>query len=66
VARARKPATRWFSDSEAKADARRDEVLRRVGTGLLGESIPEKLLKALRSKGRDAEPKSKRRRDSDC
>jgi hypothetical protein len=66
VTRARKAATRWFSNSRAKANARRDEALRWVGKDLLSEPIPEKLLKAFRSKRRDAEPKSTRRRDSDC
>ena len=33
--RARKAAKRWFTESRAKADARRDEALRRLGVDML-------------------------------
>jgi hypothetical protein len=61
VARARKAAKRWLTDSQAKADARRDEALRRVDADVLHESIPEKLQQALHDKQGEAEQKPQRR-----
>jgi hypothetical protein len=60
--RARTAAKRWFTESRAKADARRDEALRRVGAEVLDEPIPEKLRQALHGKPGEAEVKPKRRR----
>jgi hypothetical protein len=45
--RARTAARRWFPDSGAQADARRDEASRLVGAEILDEPIPEKLLEVL-------------------
>jgi hypothetical protein len=60
--RARKAAKRWFTDTGPKADARRDEAMRRVGAETLDEPIPEKLRQALHGKQGEAEVKPKRRR----
>ena len=60
--RARTAAKRWFTESRAKANARRDEALRRVGARMLDEPIPEKLRQALHGKRSEAEVNPKRRR----
>jgi hypothetical protein len=60
--RARTAARRWFTESRAKADARRDEALRRLGVDMLNEPIPEKLRQALDGKRGEAEVKPKHRR----
>jgi hypothetical protein len=62
VARARKAAKRWFADTGAKADARRDEALRRVGADILGEPTPRELRQALHGERHEAEVKPKRRK----
>ena len=59
--RARKAAKRWFIDMGPKADARRDEALRRVGVEILDEPIPKKLGQALDGKRGEAEVNPKRR-----
>jgi hypothetical protein len=59
--RARKAAKRWFTELRAKADARRDEALRRVGVEILDEPIPKKLRQALDGKRGEAEVNPKRR-----
>jgi hypothetical protein len=51
-----------LTDSAAKADARRDEALRRVGADILDEPIPEKLRQALDGKRGEAEVKPERRK----
>jgi hypothetical protein len=48
---ARKAAKRWFTDSGAKAEARRDEALRRLGADVVNEPIPAKLQQALGGEG---------------
>jgi hypothetical protein len=53
--RARTAAKRWFTESRAKADARRDEALRWVGEEILDEPIPKKLRQALDGKRGEAE-----------
>jgi hypothetical protein len=60
--RPRNGARRWLTDSAAKADARRDEALRRVGADILDEPIPEKLRQALDGKRGEAEVKPERRK----
>jgi hypothetical protein len=60
--RARKAAKRWFTESRAEADARRDEALRRVGVEILDDPISEKLRQALHGKQGEAEVKPQRRR----
>jgi hypothetical protein len=43
-----KALRRWFSDDRAaQSDASLDESLRQVGVDLLGEPIPERMLRAL-------------------
>jgi hypothetical protein len=58
--RAQKAAKRSLTDSRAKADATRDEALRRVGVEILDESIPKKLRQALDGKRGNAEVNPKR------
>lgn len=60
--RARKAAQRWFTESPAQADGRRDEALRRIGENILDEPIPEKLRQVLYGKRSEAELKPKRRK----
>jgi hypothetical protein len=60
--RARKAAERWFTESLAKADARLDEALRRVGAEILDGPLPGKLQQALHDNRGEAELKPKRRR----
>jgi hypothetical protein len=60
--RARKAAKHWLTDSRAKADARRNQALRRIGADILNEPIPEKLWKVIHSEGGEAEVKPKPRR----
>jgi hypothetical protein len=60
--RARRAAKRWLNESRAKADATRDEALRRLGAEALDEPIPEKLRQALHGKPVEAEVKPKHHR----
>jgi hypothetical protein len=60
--RPREAARRWLTDSAAKADARRDEALRRIGAKILDEAIPQKLRQALDGERGEAELKPERRK----
>ena len=59
---ARKAARRWFTESQAEADEKRDRALRRIGADILHEPIPEKLLDPFHGEQNEAETKPKRRK----
>jgi hypothetical protein len=55
-----KAERRWSTGQEAR-DPSREEVLHQLGSEILGEPIPEKLLHVLQCRRAESEAQSKRR-----